>query len=58
MAKYYVPTEKLRLVLDVATARDAAVRAIQWCQDRQDECRCGGDGSVGPTESRSALGTH
>ena len=27
MAKYYVPTEKLRLGLDTATARDAAVRA-------------------------------
>jgi hypothetical protein len=37
MAKYYVQTETLRLVLDAATVRDAAVRAIQWCHDRHAE---------------------
>lgn len=56
MAKYYPPTEKLCLVSDLGTARAAAVRAIQWCHDRQDECRCAGDGAVEPAESRSALG--
>ncbi len=35
--KYYVQTETLRLVLDAATARDAAVRAVQWCHDRHAE---------------------
>ena len=37
MAKCYVQTETLRLVLDAATARDAAVRAVQRCHDRQAE---------------------
>jgi hypothetical protein len=37
MGKYYVQTQTLRLVLDAPTARGAAVRAIQWCHDRQAE---------------------
>jgi hypothetical protein len=37
MAKYYVQSGRLRLVLDAATARGAAVRAVQWCRDRQAE---------------------
>jgi hypothetical protein len=37
MAKYYVQSANLRLVLDARTAWDAAVRAVQWCHDRQAE---------------------
>jgi len=37
MAKYYVQTGKLRLVLGATTAREAAVRAVQWCHDRRAE---------------------
>ncbi len=37
MAKYYVQSDNLRLVLDAGTARDAAVRAVQRCHDRQAE---------------------
>ena len=37
MAKYYVQSGNLRLVLDAGTARDAAMRAVQRCQDRQAE---------------------
>jgi hypothetical protein len=37
MAKYYVQSDRLRLVRDARTARDAAVRAVQWCHDRQAE---------------------
>ena len=37
MAKYYVQSANLRLVLDARTARDAAVRAVQWCHDRRAE---------------------
>jgi len=37
MAKYYVQSASLRLVLNAPTAWDAAVRAIQWCHDRQAE---------------------
>ncbi len=37
MAKYYVQSGNLRLVLDAGTARDAAVRAVQRCHDRQAE---------------------
>lgn len=37
MAKYYVQSGNLRLVLDARTARDAAMRAVQRCQDRQGE---------------------
>ncbi|MCY2994555.1 MAG: hypothetical protein NTY19_42825 [Planctomycetota bacterium] len=35
MAKYYVESGWVRLVLDARTPRDAAVKAIQWCHDRQ-----------------------
>jgi len=31
------PHARVRLVLDAGNARDAAVRAIQWCDDRQAE---------------------
>jgi hypothetical protein len=37
MAKYYVQSGNLRLVLDARTARDAAMRAVQRCHDRQAE---------------------
>ena len=37
MAKYYVPTEKLRLVLDAGSARTVAVRPVQRCYDGRDE---------------------
>ena len=37
MAKYYVQSGNLRLVLDAGTARDAAMRAVQRCHDRQAE---------------------
>jgi hypothetical protein len=37
MAKYYVQSGNLRLVLDAVTARDAAMRAVQRCHDRQAE---------------------
>jgi hypothetical protein len=37
MAKYYVPSGILRLVLDARTARGAALRAVQRCHDRQAE---------------------
>ena len=37
MAKYYVQSGNLRLVLDAWTARDAAMRAVQRCHDRQAE---------------------
>ena len=36
MAKYYVQSGWVRLVLDARTPRDAAARAIQWSRDRQD----------------------
>ena len=34
MAKYYVRSGCVRLVLDARTARDAAVKAIQWSSNR------------------------
>ena len=37
MAKYYVQSGWVRLVLDARTPRDAAVKAIQWSRDRQAE---------------------
>ena len=37
MAKYYVQSGWVRLVLDARTQRDAAVKAIQWSGDRQAE---------------------
>ena len=37
MAKYYVQSGWVRLVLDVRTPRDAALKAIQWSCDRQAE---------------------
>ena len=37
MAKYYVQSGNLRLVLDAGTARDAAMSAVRRCLDRQAE---------------------
>ena len=37
MAKYYVRSGWVRLVLDARTAQDAAVRAIQWSLDGRAE---------------------
>jgi hypothetical protein len=37
MAKYYVQSANLRLVLDAGTARDAAMRAVQRSHGRQAE---------------------
>lgn len=37
MAKYYVRSGWVRLVLDARTARDAAVKAIQWSLDGRAE---------------------
>jgi hypothetical protein len=34
MAKYYVRSGWVRLVLDARTARDAAVKTLQWSSDR------------------------
>ncbi len=34
MPKFYVQAGWVRLVLDARTARDAAVKAIQWSSDR------------------------
>jgi len=37
MAKYYVQSGWVRLILDARTPKDAAVKAIQWSHDRQAE---------------------
>ena len=37
MAKYYVRSGWVRVVLDARTPREAAVKAIQWSWDRQAE---------------------
>ena len=37
MAKYYIQTDNLRLVLEAESSRDAALRAIRWCDDRRAE---------------------
>lgn len=37
MAKYYVESGRVRLVLDAETAEHAAVKAFQWSSDRQAE---------------------
>ena len=37
MAKYYVRSGWVRLVLDARTPRDAALKAIQWSGERQAE---------------------
>jgi hypothetical protein len=37
MAKYYVQSGWLRLVLDARTPIDAALKAIRWSRDRQAE---------------------
>jgi hypothetical protein len=35
MAKYYVQSGWVRLILDARTPRDAAMKAMRWCRDRQ-----------------------
>ena len=35
MAKYYVQSGWVRLILEARTPRHAAVKAMRWCQDRQ-----------------------
>ena len=37
MAKYYVQSGWIRLVLDARSPGDAALRAVQWSYDRQAE---------------------
>ena len=37
MAKYYIQSGWVRLVLDARTPGHAAERAMQWCHDRQAE---------------------
>ena len=37
MAKYYVQSGNLRLVLGAANAQDAAFRAVRWSRERQAE---------------------
>ena len=37
MAKYYVQSGWVRLILDARSPKDAAVKAIQWSHDRQAE---------------------
>jgi hypothetical protein len=39
MPKFYVESSPVRLVIDAASARQAAIRAFQWSCDKQAEIR-------------------